>query len=81
MGTRQKEDSIGERTKEDKERCRICCRREYESYTQEVRGNKEWDAEKFIGIEGKGLEIMKRIGKARKEVEKKEKANKSEDLS
>ena len=39
------------------------------------------NADGRIHKESKGLEIMKRIDKTRKETEKKEKTNKSEDLA
>jgi len=79
VGTRQKEDSTGERTK--KRGVEFAVEENMSHILKKCEETKsEMQMEKFIGI-GKGLDIMKRIDKARKKVEKKEKANKSGDLS
>ncbi|KYN07529.1 hypothetical protein ALC62_01731 [Cyphomyrmex costatus] len=41
----------------------------------------EMRAKEFIGEEGKGLEIMKKIEKARREAQERERENKNEDSS
>ena len=79
MGTRQKEDSTGERTK--KRGVEFAVEENMSHILKKCEETRsEMQMGKFIGI-GKGLDIMKRIDKARKKVEKKEKANKSGDLS
>jgi len=79
VGTRQKEDSTGERTK--KRGVEFAVEENMSHILKKCEETRsEMQMGKFIGI-GKGLDIMKRIDKARKKVEKKEKANKSGDLS
>ncbi|KYN00522.1 hypothetical protein ALC62_08707 [Cyphomyrmex costatus] len=73
----------GQYWREDEERrCRICYRSE-ENVIHMLKECTETKSEKqmveFLGEEGKGIETMKKIDKARKEAEKRERRNGSEE--
>ncbi|KYQ51025.1 hypothetical protein ALC60_09821 [Trachymyrmex zeteki] len=69
---------------DEKKRCRIChaAEKNMTHILKECEETKsEMQMEEFIGVEDKGLETMKRIDKARKEAEERERTNKNEDLA